>query len=52
MLAEAQEILQKDLNWVPIVERKTQWALSERINGLTWHPENALRWFELSAAAS
>jgi peptide/nickel transport system substrate-binding protein len=52
MLAEAQEILQKDLNWVPVVERKTQWAFSERIRGITWHPENALRWFELSAAPS
>jgi peptide/nickel transport system substrate-binding protein len=52
MLQEAQDILQRDLNWVPIVERKTQWAFSDKIRGITWHPENALRWFELSAAES
>jgi peptide/nickel transport system substrate-binding protein len=48
MLAEAQDILQEDVNWVPVVERRTQWAFASDLGGITWHPENSLRWFELS----
>ena len=47
MVAEIQQITQRDLAWVPILETKTQWAFSDKLHGITWHPDNALRYFEL-----
>ena len=47
-LAEAQEILAKDIAWLPVVEWKTQWAFNEKIKGIKWHADNAVRWFDLS----
>ena len=48
LMAEAQEILQNEPNWLPVVEWKTQWAFAESVQGITWHPENSLRWYDLS----
>jgi peptide/nickel transport system substrate-binding protein len=48
LLAEAQEILMGYPNLIPIAEWTTQWAHLDSIGDLTWHPENSLRWFELS----
>jgi peptide/nickel transport system substrate-binding protein len=48
MTAEIQEILQNDLAWIPIVETKTQWAFSDKLQGITWHPDNSIRFFDLS----
>ena len=47
MVRSIQEIVQSDLAWVPLVETKTQWAFSDKLHGITWHPDNALRLFEL-----
>ena len=47
MSADIQEKVQSDLAWVPLVETKTQWAFSDKLHGITWHPDNALRFFEL-----
>jgi peptide/nickel transport system substrate-binding protein len=47
MVRSMQEIVQSDLAWVPLVETKTQWAFSDKLHGITWHPDNALRLFEL-----
>jgi len=49
-LAAIQDILMRDVVWLPVVERKTQWAFDSRISGITWHPDNSLRWYDLSFA--
>jgi peptide/nickel transport system substrate-binding protein len=46
-LAQLQDILQSDVNWVPIVEYKTQWAFSPKLTGITWHPSNSVEWYDL-----
>lgn len=46
-LAEAQEILAKDVAWLPVVEWKTQWAFSDKVKGIKWHADNGVRWFDL-----
>jgi len=48
LLAEAQNILAQDINLLPIVMWKTQWAFSDKIKGMTWHADNIVRWFDLS----
>ncbi|MEJ0070074.1 MAG: ABC transporter substrate-binding protein [Pseudomonadota bacterium] len=48
MAAEIQQILQDDLAWIPIVETKTQWAFSDKLQGITWHPDNSVRFYDLS----
>jgi peptide/nickel transport system substrate-binding protein len=48
LLAEAQEILAREINLLPIVMWKTQWAFNERIKGMTWHADNVVRWYDLS----
>lgn len=50
LLAEIQNIVQRELAWVPLVETRTQWAFTDKLSGLTWHPDNALRLFELTLA--
>jgi len=47
LLAEAQRELQEQVAWLPVVEYRTQWAFSPRLSGLTWHPDNAVRFFDL-----
>ena len=46
-LAEAQEILQKELAWISVAEYKTQWAFNDKIKGIAIHPDNNVRWAEL-----
>ncbi len=48
LLHDIQETLQKDLAWVPLEETKTQWAFSSKLHGLTWYPDNSLRFYDLS----
>jgi peptide/nickel transport system substrate-binding protein len=50
MAAEIQQILQDDLAWIPIVETKTQWAFSDKLQGITWHPDNSIRFYDLGFA--
>jgi len=47
LLAQAQEILMEAPNWIPIAEYETQWGVRNNVSGITWHPEDQLRWFEL-----
>jgi peptide/nickel transport system substrate-binding protein len=47
LLNQAQEILMEAPNWVPIAEYETQWGLRDNVTGITWHPEDQLRWFDL-----
>ena len=46
-LATIQEQLAKDVAWVPVVEFATQWAYSSKLSGITWHPDNCVRFFDL-----
>ena len=50
MAGEIQEILQDDLAWIPLLETKTQWAFSDKLTGITWHPDNSIRFFDLHYA--
>ncbi len=50
LLAVIQDQLMVDLAVVPIVEFKTNWAISETIKGVVWHPDNALHWYDFSPA--
>ncbi len=45
-----QETLQDQLAWIPLVETRTQWAFSEKLSGISWHPDNSLRLFDLKLA--
>jgi len=47
MLARAQNIMANLVNFVPIVEFKTQWAYVKSLKGITWHPNNSVKWFDL-----
>jgi len=46
--AKLQDMLAADPPWVPIAETRTQWAYSSKLHGLTWYPDNSIRWFDLS----
>ncbi len=48
LLAEVQDILADQVTWLPVVERTTQWAFSSNVSGLVWHPDNSVRWYDLS----
>ena len=48
LLNKLQEVLQKDLPWIPVVETKTQWAFRSTLRGITWHPDNSVRFYDLS----
>ena len=50
LLTEIQNTLQRDLAWVPIVETRTEWAFRASLQGITWHPDNSLRFYDLSFA--
>lgn len=50
LLATIQDQLMQDLAVVPIVEFKTNWAYSDKIEGITWHPDNALHWYDFKPA--
>jgi len=47
LLAEIQDQLAADVAWVPVVEYKTQWAMSSKLTGLRWYPDNSIRFFDL-----
>lgn len=49
LLAQAQEILMQAPNWIPIAEYETQWGV-RNVSGITWHPEDQLRWYELKVS--
>jgi hypothetical protein len=42
-VADMQEILMRDVTWLPVVEFKTQWALANKMKGLAWFPDNQPR---------
>ena len=48
ILKQIQETLQNDLAWIPLVETKTEWAFSNKLSGVTWHPENSIHFIDLS----
>ncbi len=48
LVRDIQETIQRDLAWIPIAETKTLWAYTDKLHGLTWHPDNSLRFFEMS----
>ena len=47
LLAQAQEILMEAPNWIPIAEYETSWGVRNNVSGITWHPEDQLRWYDL-----
>lgn len=49
-LASIQQMAAGDVAWLPIVEYRTQWAFADRIEGLTWYPDNSIRYTDLSVA--
>ena len=48
LLHDLQETIQRDLAWIPLEETKTQWAFSSKLHGITWYPDNSLRFYDLS----
>ena len=48
LLKELQNALQRDLAWVPILETETRWAFRTGLKGITWHPDNSVRFYDLS----
>lgn len=47
-LADAQRRLYLDVAWLPVVQSRTQWAFAPNLAGLTWHPDNAIRFADLA----
>ncbi len=47
LMAQIQEILMKEVVIAPIVENRLQWAMSSKVSGVGFHPEQALRWHDL-----
>jgi peptide/nickel transport system substrate-binding protein len=45
--AAIQDVLARDVVWLPIVEYKTQWAHADKLSGLRWYPDNSLRYYDL-----
>jgi peptide/nickel transport system substrate-binding protein len=50
LLAEIQDRLMEDVAVAPVVENKIHWAVSDKIKGIVWHPDNALHWYDFSPA--
>ena len=48
LLAQIQDQLLSDVAWLPVVQYKTQWSHSDKLSGLTWHPDNSVRWNDLT----
>jgi peptide/nickel transport system substrate-binding protein len=46
-LAEMQGMLMRDVAWLPVVEFKTQFGLSDKVSGLTWVTDNSPRFYDL-----
>ncbi len=49
-LADAQNQVMNDVAWAPVVEYKSFVATRESITGITYHPDNQIRWYELKKA--
>jgi peptide/nickel transport system substrate-binding protein len=49
-LAQLQRQLAADVAWLPIAQYRTQWAMSDRLKGLAWRPDNAVRFADLRFA--
>ncbi len=47
LLAAMQDQIMKDVAWLPIVEFKTQYALSQKLTGLSWQADSSERFFDL-----
>ena len=47
MLADIQQQIISDVAWLPVVEYKTQWAYSDKLEGMRWYPDNSIRFSEL-----
>jgi peptide/nickel transport system substrate-binding protein len=47
LLAEIQDQLAADIAWAPVVEYKTQWAMSSKLTGMRWYADNSIRFFDL-----
>jgi peptide/nickel transport system substrate-binding protein len=50
VMADIQEILMKEVVIAPMVENRLQWAMSDKVSGVGFHPEQALRWHDLKLA--
>ncbi len=49
-IADGQRRLAEIVAWAPVVEYRTQWAVRDHVSGLTWHPDNAVRFADLEIA--
>lgn len=50
LLKQVQDILQRDLAVIPMLETKTRYASSDKLAGITWHADNSIRFYNLSLA--
>jgi peptide/nickel transport system substrate-binding protein len=50
VMAQIQEIVMKEVVIAPIAETKLQWAMSDKLSGVGFHPEQALRFYDLTLA--
>ncbi|MDA0369695.1 MAG: ABC transporter substrate-binding protein [Proteobacteria bacterium] len=50
LMAQIQDILMKEVVIAPLVENRLQWAMSDKVSGVGFHPEQALRWHDLRMA--
>jgi peptide/nickel transport system substrate-binding protein len=48
LMADIQEQVMDDGNYIPIAEYQTQWAYAPNVKGLTWNTDNTVRWSDLS----
>lgn len=47
LLAQIQRKMAADVAWAPVVEYRTQWAMSGKLRGLAWYPDNAVRFADM-----
>jgi peptide/nickel transport system substrate-binding protein len=50
VMAQIQEILMKEVAIAPVAENRLQWAMTDKVSGVGFHPEQALRWHDLTLA--
>ena len=48
LIHQIQDLITKDVAWLPVVEYKTEWAYSDELKGLRWYPDNSIRYSDLS----
>ena len=49
-MAKIQDILMKEVVIAPVIENDLQWAMTDKLSGVGFHPEQSLRWFDLRLA--